>query len=135
VILLLPLYSAVLPFLLWPLEYFLPYPHLVEEVAKGVLLWFLVGSELTNKQKMMMAVVVGFVFGFSESNFYIINALMGDGIRTYFLRLVVVTPMHILTSVAIVLPALKSKKRIWIGIVGAILIHSGYNLYVSGIRS
>ena len=119
-ILLLPLYSAVLPFLLWPLEYFLPYPHLVEEVAKGVLLWFLVGSELTNKQKMMMAVVVGFVFGFSESNFYIINALMGDGIRTYFLRLVVVTPMHILTSVAIVLPALKSKKRIWIGIVGAI---------------
>ena len=134
-ILLLPLYSAVLPFLLWPLEYFLPYPHLVEEVAKGVLLWFLVGSELRNKQKMMMAVVVGFVFGFSESNFYIINASMSEGIRTYFLRLVVVTPMHILTSVAIVLPALKSKKRIWIGIVGAILIHSGYNLYVSGIRS
>jgi len=133
VILLLPLYSAVLPFLLWPLEYFFPYPHVVEEVAKGVLLWFLVGSELTNKQKMMMAVVVGGVFGFSESNFYIINALMSGNLRIYLARLMVVTPMHVLTSVVIVLPALKSKKLILIGLGAAILIHFGYNLYISSV--
>lgn len=132
-ILLLPLYSAVLPFLLWPFEYFFPYPHLIEEAAKGVLLWFLVRSELTNKQKIMMAVVVGFVFGFSESNLYLFNVFMRGALRIYLMRLAIVTPMHILTSMAIVLPSLISRKLMWIGLGVAILIHSGYNLYVSSI--
>lgn len=132
-ILLLPLYSAVLPFLLWPLEYFFPYPHLVEEVAKGLLLWFLVGSELTNKKKILMAAIVGGTFGVSESMFYIFNASMSGGVRMLMMRFLIVTPMHMLTSVVIVLPALRSKRLIGLGLFGAILIHSVFNLYISRI--
>ncbi|KKU27764.1 MAG: hypothetical protein UX42_C0024G0020 [Microgenomates group bacterium GW2011_GWC1_46_20] len=41
---LLPLFAAIAPFLIWPIEFVLPYPHIIEELVKAHASTFLILS-------------------------------------------------------------------------------------------
>ena len=55
---LLPLFAAFAPFILWLVEVFLPYPHIVEELAKAIFIYPTVKYKSTSQR-----IVSGVIFG------------------------------------------------------------------------
>jgi len=127
--LLTPLLALIAPFIVWPIELILPYPHIIEELAKAVLVFTLLDlpDRLT---KIKLTILIGVLFAFSESVLYLFNIQMVGIMRTYFVRLLVTIPLHVITTLIILLPALKNKKLIIVGVLFASLIHYLFNLYI-----
>lgn len=124
-VLLIPLLAAMIPFLAWPIEYFIGMPFLVEEIFKAVVVWFL--PKLSLGQKVITIVICGILFAFSESIFYLFN--ITDS-HQYLQRLALTVPLHVITWLVIVLSAHKNKKLVLVGLFLAIGVHYFYNLYV-----
>ncbi|MBU0572704.1 PrsW family intramembrane metalloprotease [Patescibacteria group bacterium] len=124
-----PLLALIAPFIVWPIELILPYPHIIEELAKAVLVFTLLDlpDRLT---KIKLTILIGVLFAFSESVLYLFNIQMVGIMRTYFVRLLVTIPLHVITTLIILLPALKNKKLIIVGVLFASLIHYLFNLYI-----
>lgn len=128
--LMLPVISMALPFLLWPIEYFLPYPFFVEEIAKAVLVYFAL-REFEDKERLIKVVVLmGVLFAFSESVFYIFNITLVGNIGTYFQRIALTTVLHTATFLVILFPSLKKRKVSAVGVILAMVIHFLYNFLI-----
>ena len=127
---LIPLFAAIAPFVVWPIEIFFPYPHIVEEITKAVLIFFLLKSPTTT-QKISGTILIGFLFAFSENVLYLFNILPSGNTHSLLLRFVLTLPMHVLTSLIIVGPALINKRLIFAGILMAGLIHYLFNISVA----
>jgi RsiW-degrading membrane proteinase PrsW (M82 family) len=126
-----PLIAAILPFILWPIEYFLPYPHLIEELAKAALVYYL-AKELTGSHLIKEALIIGFVFSITETVLFLLNILPTGDSTTLALRLLMTTPLHILTTLIIAIPTAINKKFLPFGLLGAILVHYFFNFFVGG---
>ena len=124
--LLVPLIAAIAPFILWPIEIFFPYPHIVEELVKALLIFYLLKLS-NNSQKIYGTILVGFFFALSENVLYMING----NPQTLILRFVIKMQMHIITSLVILAGALIDKRLIFLGIILAGFIHYLFNIYVS----
>lgn len=127
-----PLIAAITPFILWPIEIFFPYPHIIEELAKALLIFFLLETNDVRK-KIYGALMVGFLFAFSENVLYMLNIFSSGNPQTLILRFVLTMPMHIITAVVILITALLDKRLIFLGIILAGLIHYFFNIYVSSL--
>jgi len=126
--LLVPLFAAITPFILWPIEIILPYPYIVEEISKAILIFFLL--KLPNREKILGTIMIGFLFSFSETVLYLFNVFSVGSLQTLLLRFIFTTPMHILTSLIILSSALINKNLIILGIIIAALVHYIFNLIV-----
>ena len=126
--LLVPLFAAITPFILWPIEIILPYPYIVEEISKAILIFFLL--KLPNREKILGTIMIGFLFSFSETVLYLFNVFSVGSLQTLFLRFIFTTPMHIVTSLIILSSALINKNLIILGIIIAALVHYIFNLIV-----
>lgn len=124
-----PLLALIAPFVVWPIELILPYPHIIEELAKAILVFTLLNlpERLT---KIKLAILIGVLFAFSESVLYLFNIQLVGSIQTYFVRLLVTIPLHVITTLIILLPALKNKKLIIVGVLFASLVHYLFNFYI-----
>ena len=129
---LVPLMAAIAPFIIWPIEIFFPYPHIVEELAKALLIFFLLKST-DNRQKIVGGILVGFLFAFSENVLYMLNIFSVGNPQVLILRFVLTMPMHIATSGVILAVALIDKRLIFLGIILAGFIHYFFNIYVSSL--
>lgn len=105
----LALWMAVLPFGLWFAERLLPYPAVVEELAKAIFVY----RSRTGKE----AFGLGLVFGFSEAVLFLLN------VPLWWDRLLLTVPLHGLTALVM----FKFGKR---GLVLAILAHYFFNLKI-----
>ena len=126
--LLVPLFAAITPFILWPIEIILPYPYIVEEISKAILIFFLL--KLPNREKILGTIMIGFLFSFSETVLYLFNVFSVGSLQTLFLRFIFTTPMHIVTSLIILSSALINKNLIILGVIIAALVHYIFNLIV-----
>ena len=124
-----PLLALIAPFVVWPIELIFPYPHIIEELAKAVIVFILLDlpERLT---KIKLAVLIGVLFAFSESVLYLFNIQLVGSIQTYLVRLLVTIPLHVITTLVILLPALKNKKLIIVGVILASAVHYLFNLYI-----
>ena len=110
---LIPLFAIIAPFLVWPIELILPYPHVVEEIAKGILVYH---GHFRPKQ----ALLVGAIFAFSEAVFYSLNSPFA------FSRLMYTLPLHAGTSLVMALTG----RKLWpLGLAAAVLLHWLYNKF------
>lgn len=124
-----PLLALIAPFIVWPIELILPYPHVVEEMVKAIIIYTLL--DLENKsEKIKLTFLIGLLFAFSESVLFLFNIQMVGDIQTYFLRLLVTIPLHVTTSLIILWPAMKNKKLIALGVILASLVHYTFNLFI-----
>ena len=126
---LIPLIAAIAPFILWPIEIFFPYPHIVEEITKSMLLFPILGYN-NQVMKVKYAVLIGIIFAFSETVLYIFNIANSGNLTILFTRLIITTLLHTLTTLTIIIPAMKDRRLIILGLFMAILIHYSYNLYI-----
>lgn len=127
-----PIFGFILPFLSWTIELFLPYPHLVEEALKSILVF--ISLRIPGRwKKIKLITLTGIFFAFSESVFYLFNIYSVGNLRTLFYRLVFTIPLHTITSLTILLPAMKDKRMIFLGAILAATIHYFYNLFIPAI--
>lgn len=125
------LLSLFAPFIIWPVEQFFPRPHIVEELAKALILLPFVGSEFSKKKKLALALLAGVLFGFSESIFYIGNILTEGNPGTYLTRLLLTIPLHGFTYLVIAGSGAINKKLMIAGFLISVVIHYYFNLEVA----
>ena len=123
--------SLVLPLVLIPIEKFLNYPYIIEEIAKALLIFFIVLKFKNTKTQIYSTILLGALFALSESMFYLAGNIIPFGnLSTFGQRLLLTTPLHIITALIILLPTLKNKKLIIFGLILAALIHYLFNYFV-----
>lgn len=119
-----PLLALFLPFMLWPVEWLLPYPAFIEETAKLVIVVWVVRNT-PSKMQTAMVLGCGILFAASETLLYIVNAAQYGNLAVLGWRLILTVPMHVLTFM-ILLWAVKVRLW-WAGLALAMLIHWGFN--------
>ena len=124
--LLIPLMAAAAPFVVWPIEFLFPYPFVVEEVIKAVIV-SLVPRNIALTKGLLIMVLSGILFTLTESIFYLFNISAGGDFLTRWLLTVA---LHSGTFVLIYLPVRKSPRLTVVGLLGAIVVHYIYNQLV-----
>ena len=125
-----PLFALIAPFLVWPIEFLLPYPHIVEEIAKGFLIYLVLDIKKTS-DKILTALAVGLLFSFSETVLYLFNIFAVGDLSILFKRMAYTIPLHLITVLIILFPALKDKRLLVVGIILAGVLHYLYNKYLA----
>lgn len=126
---LISLFASIAPFLIWPIELIFPYPYIVEELAKGIFVFFILKSS-GNKTRIRLAILAGLFFAFSESVLYMSNILLVGTVWTFIERLLLTIPLHIITTLLILFSSMRKKGFLGLGIVAAMLLHYLFNLFV-----
>ena len=125
-----PLFALIAPFIVWPIEFLLPYPYVVEEIVKGFLVYLLLDVKETST-KIKTAIAVGVLFSFSETVLYLFNFFAVGYLPFFFKRLLYTVPLHVITVLVILFPALKDKRLIVVGVILSGVLHFLYNKFIA----
>ena len=125
-----PLFALIAPFIVWPIEFILPYPHVVEEIVKGFLVYLILDVKETSV-KIKTAIAVGILFSLSETVLYVFNFYTVGYLPFFFKRLLYTIPLHTITMLVILFPALKDKRLIVVGVILAGVLHFLYNKFIA----
>jgi len=128
-LLLIPLFAVISPFALWPIELFLPYPYIIEELVMVLLV--LPALETNRIYQIKNAIIIGILFSISEGVLYMPNIFLVGDINTFFVRMLLTTSLHVLTPLIIVVSTFIGKRFIVGGFILAAAIHYFFNLTVS----
>lgn len=123
------LFAAILPFFLWPIEMLLPYPFIVEELAKALLVYWILVSVSGKSTQIKIAILVGVLFSFSESILYLVNILQVGNGWTIVQRLLLTTPLHVITILIMLFFGMWKKTYLILGVLLAMLLHYWFNLF------
>ncbi len=78
---------------------------------------------------------MGFFFALSEEVFYLVSTLIaGDNFQLLLWRFFLVAPMHVVTSLIILVAVLIDRRLVFLGIVIAAFIHYFFNVYVAFVK-
>lgn len=112
---LIPLIAAILPFIIWPIELFLPFPYLIEEIVKGILILFVI--DLSNKASQAKIVLASAaIFTLSETVLYSLNVSLVGDLSTLLIRFALTGLLHSLTMLIILISTFKNKWLIGVGV-------------------
>ena len=111
---------AVLPMILWFVERLLPFPAVVEEAAKALV--------VVRADSRRQAFFWGLIFGLSEAFLFLVNANLLADLTGFWRRLLFTVPMHGVTAGLIML---WGKRYWWLGLPLAMLAHAWFNLRIA----
>jgi len=123
---LLPLFALAAPLVLLPIEKLLPYPYLIEELTKSLILQPSFDNPM--KIRLQTTVLVGLLFALSENLLYLSDAMALGSLAEWGKRVLITTPFHIATCLIITISTLKGKKFLPLGILLAVLVHYAFNV-------
>ena len=122
------------PFLLLPIEKFLPYPHFIEEAVKLVIVIMMIKTETQIKENLWVWVfTAGFLFAVSESILYLMNIFALGNLMLFPQRLAMTGGLHTSTMMFMYFLGRKNYWGLTVGFVGAVLIHYFFNLWVGSL--
>jgi len=129
--------AVAAPFLLWPVEILFPYPHLLEEVLKLVMVLLILKKPGSFPGKITFGLASGVLFAVSESILYFLIIFQIGQPALFFQRLALTIPLHAITIIVMLLSGLKKKELVIVGFLLAVILHYLYNLaigeYFSGL--
>ena len=129
-----PLFALILPLILIPIEKILPYPHIIEELAKLVLVLMIYQKEKQlNKLLSFFVILSGILFTLSESIFYLINIFNLGNLTIFPTRLLLTGTMHVSTLMIIYLIGRKNNVSLLMSLFFSIIIHYQYNIWAAGL--
>ncbi len=131
-IILVLLMALISPLFLFPLEKFLPYPYVIEELLKAFLILMIIRLPKKTTQ-IKTALLSIFLFALSENIFYLANFISGQSLNAFGQRFLLTTILHIFTAAIILFPAQRKRAFIFLGLILAIFIHYIYNQAVLAI--
>lgn len=121
------LYSIFAPFIVWPFELFFPFPFIVEELAKTIIVFFSLKAKGTFSQFLKTFILAGVLFALSETVLYLININFLGKISLIFTRFLATSLLHSFTFIVIAAIGFRNKKLLWLGFLIAASIHYLYN--------
>lgn len=122
--------GLVLPALLIFIVKFTGYSEIVEEVAKALVVLFLILKLPNHKLQILAGIGFGFLFGLSENFFYLGQIFQFGDFSVFWQRFLWTVPMHIITVLVMVFASLSKKWFLIFGLVGAIILHVLFNSIV-----
>ena len=126
-IILIVLAGLVLPLFLIPLIKFTGYSEIIEEIAKALIILFVILKLPSRKARIFAGVAFGFLFGASENIFYLNNIFQLGNFNIFWQRFLWTVPMHIITVLVMVFAGLTRKWFLIFGLAGAIILHTLFN--------
>ncbi len=127
---LLPIFALITPFALLPVEMLLPFPFVVEEIAKASLLIPLLSVKRINQQ-IQLAILVGIFFTLSESVLYLFNIYATGTPMLFIQRLLLTGALHTGTILTMFFVTKIDRRLLPIGVIITMIIHFFYNQYIS----
>lgn len=124
----------VSPLILIPATHFTGYSEVLEELCKVLVILFLILKLPNFKWQIFGTIIFGFLFGLSESVFYLNNIFQIGNFDIFWWRFLTAVPMHIVTSLVILFSARFSKKFIIVGFVVAVILHILFNTLILNFR-
>ena len=119
--------GLVLPALLIFIIRFTGYSEIVEEIAKALVVLFLILNFPSLKQKIGAGILFGFLFGLSENSFYLNQIFQLGDFSVFWQRFLWTVPMHIITVLVMVFAGSVKKWVLIFGLTGAIILHALFN--------
>jgi hypothetical protein len=116
------IYSLFGPFLVWPVEYLFPYPFVIEEIFKLIVVQITRGG-------VKSYALGGVMFALTETILYTINVNTIGSVGYMFIRFGLTSLLHGVTFVIIYYFA--RRKLAPIGLTGAMVIHFLYNSLIN----
>lgn len=117
------------PFIVWPFEFFIPHPFVIEELFKFILVKTIIKNTPDYSDGLKTAFVSGVLFTVSETVLYILKINTYGDISLLLTRFISTGTLH--TATFIIIFVATKKKHYWIlGILTAMLLHYLYNLYI-----
>jgi len=124
------LLALILPLLLLPIIKFLGFSEIIEDLAKALVVVFVILKFSKKSFQFWGAVSFGFLFALSESVFYLSNFWQLGDLSIFWQRLLWTVPMHIFTVLIILYFSLLNKKLAIVGWVASLLVHLFFNLAI-----
>lgn len=126
---LIPLISSGVPFILFAGYLWLPDTILMEDLAKfGLMVWLFKARGILKKE--YIAALSGLMFGLSETALYMLDLSQLSSLRPLVLRLVMTTPMHVVTMVLMYVGLKMGGIKVFLMFLVAIGIHLCFNLFL-----
>lgn len=122
--------GLILPAILIPIVKLTGYSEVIEEITKAAVIFFIILKLSDRKMRVMGALVFGFLFGLSESFFYLSNIIQSGDFSIFWQRFLSAVPMHMITALVILLPSLFRKKYIIIGLGISVFLHLLFNSFL-----
>ena len=119
--------GLVLPAILIFIVRFTGYSEIVEEIAKALVVLFLILNFPALKQKIGAGILFGFLFGLSENFFYLNQIFQLGDFSVFWQRFLWTVPMHIITVLVMVFAGSVKKWVLIFGLVGAVILHALFN--------
>lgn len=119
-------FSLVFPLLLLPVEKVLPYPYILEELSKAILIILILRIPSKNFQ-IKLAVFSAFLFAFSENFFYLATFIENGNLNLFLQRFILTSILHIITALIILLLSQKNSRLFFPAVFIAMLFHFFYN--------
>jgi len=119
--------GIVLPLILLPVIKITGFSEIVEEIAKALVVLFLILKLPTWKLQILGGIAFGFLFGVSENFFYLNNIFQLGDFSIFWQRFIWIIPMHIITVLVMVFAGLARKWFLIFGLAGAIVLHILFN--------
>lgn len=124
------LFSLFGPFLVWPIELLLPYPHFVEEIFKLAVVLFIINCGSSQKNGIKSALLAGVFFAMSETVLYIFKINLYGDVGLLGVRFLLTSVLHSFTFLVIYLGARKGYVTSLIATIVAIFVHWLYNSHI-----
>jgi hypothetical protein len=124
--------GLILPILLIPLVKIIGYTEIVEETAKALVILFLILKLPNNKIRILIGIIFGFLFGLSESVFYLNNIFQVGNLDIFWQRFLWTIPMHIITILVMMFVSLWRKWFLIFGLASAVVLHLLFNNLIIG---
>lgn len=128
---LLVLLALLLPFVLLPLEKtILPYPVLVEEIFKALVIVLVILKYFQGASRYLAILLFSLVFSISENIFYLLNFTNEHSLYFYAQRFIWPLLMHLVTVFLLAFTAWRQKWFIIFGLLMSMALHYYYNNYL-----
>ena len=123
--------GLIFPLLLILPVYALGYSEVLEELAKAAAVFLFLCPIAERKTRILGAVMLGGVFGLSESCLYFSQIFQFGDIYIFWERLVFTLPMHVLSTVVLTVPTFWGRRWVFLGVILAIFFHLGFNYFAA----
>lgn len=119
--------GLLLPVLLISVVKFTGYSEIVEEIAKALVVLFIILKLPSHKTQILTGIGFGFLFGLSENFLYLNQIFQLGDFSVFWQRFLWTVPMHIITVLVMVFAGLAKKWVLIFGLAGAIILHALFN--------
>lgn len=117
----------LVPVFLIPLVKVTGHSEIAEEIAKGIVIFFIARNYLKPKKGLFLAIFFGLTFSLTETFFYLFGIFQNGNDAIFIDRLIFASSMHILTA-AIVFCFIKINKFLFfLAVPVAITLHIFFN--------